>query len=292
MINVLHLGLSYKCNMKCSHCFVDKKRDILTENDFYNIIDLLYDEGLFVMYYTYGEPLYSELFPLISEYAKKKGIVQILMTNGTMVDEKMIKMFKERCISKVCVSIDDIDENKHDANRNYKGAYSKAIEALKLLTGNDIVCEMSVTVRDDNVKCLQEIYNLAIKMKIPFVSFLRERQNGKLRKLKDQEMYEKFFEKMLRNPKSTKVMFHDLSLLPILSRLKSENKIDEKTFEKYFEMNSCHCERTLSIAPNGDVRKCNLTSRIMGNITEMQLSEILEKKGDNYEDIICCSAIS
>ena len=52
MILTLHLGLSYACNMRCKHCFVNKKRDALDTDTCKNIIDMLYDKGLMVLIYT------------------------------------------------------------------------------------------------------------------------------------------------------------------------------------------------------------------------------------------------
>lgn len=291
MINVLHLGLSYKCNMNCHHCYVTRKKDKLQENDFYNIIDTLYDAGLFIIYYTFGEPLCSDLLSKVSAYASEKGLIQILMTNGSLIDDNKINIIKENRISKVCISVDHIDSQKHDANRNYKNAYNKAIQALKLLTDNDIHTEMSVTVNDNNVMCLQDIYDLAENNNVEFISYLRERKEGRIVRLKQEKEYQDFFAKMILNKHSVNVLFHDMSLLPVLQRLKNENKIGESVYEKYYEMNCCHSKYTISVEPDGDVRKCNLQNNLIGNIFNTPLKEIIEKEGDN-NDTFCCSTVS
>ena len=106
MYSVLHLGISYACNMRCEHCFVKREKDRLTREKITRIIDELYKHGLLVVYYTYGEPLLSKNFFPISEYVAKKGLVQILMTNGSLLSDESAKRIKEIGISNVYISID------------------------------------------------------------------------------------------------------------------------------------------------------------------------------------------
>ena len=292
MINVLHLGLSYKCNMRCNHCFVNKEKDSLEEKDYYDIIDALFEEGLFVLYYTFGEPLISENFEKVSSYAKRKGLVQVLMTNGSLVNEEKIKIIKENGINKVCVSIDHIMPQKHDANRNYMGAFDKAINALQLLKCNGIMTEMSVTVTDNNIDCLDDIYELGQSLDVDYISFLKERRDGKSRILRNEEEYHDFFKRIITKKGRIKVLFHDSKLIPIINELYNNNCIDELTHERYYEMNCCHSRYTMSVEPNGDVLGCNLVHYVIGNINEKPLKIIIEEKEDRNENISCCSTLS
>lgn len=292
MINVLHLGLSYKCNMRCKHCFVNRKKDVLEEKDYYHIIDSLFEQGLFVLYYTFGEPLMSEYFEKVSSYAKRKGLVQILMTNGSLINEEKIKIIKENKISKVCVSIDHIEPQKHDDNRNYCGSFDKAVNALQLLKSNGIKTEMSVTVTDNNVECLDEIYALGQSLHVDYISFLRERKDGKNIRLQYESKYFDFFKRRIMRKEQINVLFHDSNLLPIIRELYNKKNIDELTYERYYEMNCCHSMYTMSVEPNGNVLRCNLIHDVIGNIHTKSLKSILDEEGEKNEGISCCSSLS
>lgn len=292
MINVLHLGLSYKCNMRCKHCFVNRKKDVLKEKDYYHIIDSLFEQGLFVLYYTFGEPLMSEYFEKVSSYAKRKGLVQILMTNGSLINEEKIKIIKENKISKVCVSIDHIEPQKHDDNRNYCGSFDKAVNALQLLKSNGIKTEMSVTVTDNNVECLDEIYALGQSLHVDYISFLRERKDGKNIRLQYESKYFDFFKRRIMRKEQINVLFHDSNLLPIIRELYNKKNIDELTYERYYEMNCCHSMYTMSVEPNGNVLRCNLIHDVIGNIHTKSLKSILDEEGEKNEGISCCSSLS
>lgn len=294
MFNVLHLGLSFACNMHCKHCFVDKKNNHLKTDDFYKIIDNLYNKGLVVLYYTYGEPLLSKDFEKVSNYAKNKGLVQILMTNGYLLDDKKIELIKSNKISNVFISIDSLNEALHDNNRGLKGAYKKAIEAIRRCVKNNVNVGISTTVTEHNASSLQDIYNFAIAEKVKVVSFLRERSDGVIAPLSEQQLldYRKFFVYCMQNTDKLNVNFHDPSLLPLIKECFNKGEIDEKTYDKFYNMNLCHYGTTLSISPDGLVRYCNLAGKPFGCLATEPLDKILEKGASIDENYICCPTIS
>ena len=292
MFYVLHLGLSYACNMKCKHCFVRKKEDRLKEEDYYRIIDAMCEKGLFVMYYTFGEPLCSSLFEKVSQYACKKNIVQVLMTNGSLLDERIISVLIRNRISKVCISLDHIDSNMHDINRDYKDAYVKAIDALHLLIKYNINAQISVTVNDTNVFCLNQIYELAKELNVNAVSFLRERNNKNVTIMQHEKAYFEFFRSKKYKYEKPNLLFHDYRLLPILKEMKEKNEISDLIYEKYYEMNCCHSCYTISVEPNGDVKRCNLNSRIIGNVLNKPIDIIVMEEMSNNECFDNCATVS
>ena len=180
MINVMHLGLTYQCNMKCKHCYVQKSKDILTLDDFKKILEISAKNGVFVLYYTFGEPLLSPyIFDLI-EFSHKLGYVQTLMTNGYLINERIAKQLKLNGINNVYISIDSIFPKKHDENRGLNGAFEKAIKAIKILSNNNISVGISTTIRNENLDEILEIVNLALTLNIKCISLLRKREDNNL----------------------------------------------------------------------------------------------------------------
>ena len=292
MINTLHLGLSYNCNMKCKHCFVDKQRDMLDMEKLKKTIDYLEENGLFFIIYTFGEPLLAKNLWEVSDYVISKGLVQTLMTNGSLINKEIIKKLKEHKINNIYVSIDSINEEKHDTNRNFKGGYKKAINALKILRDNKFNVGIAVTINDTNIKEMEEIVSLAKTLDIRNISFLRERKNSKLLKLEFLDLYQEFYKKYLSNKKEINILFHDPSLLNITKELYDKKIIDQTTYEKYLDMNSCHYYTTLSIEPNGNVKNCNLINRKKGNINEEDIKEIITRGCDKNECTSYCTELS
>jgi MoaA/NifB/PqqE/SkfB family radical SAM enzyme len=217
MIFTAHIGLSYICNMNCKHCFVSKENDI--NFNYKEILDKLYDEGVMVLYYTYGEPLLWSNFYCLAKYATEKNFSQILMTNGSMiVDEYDAKKIKETGIKRVYISIDSIDSKKHDDNRNYIGAYDKAINAIKILKQSDFKVGISCAVNNNNVHELYEIYRLGMGLKVDYISFLRTRINRRMCSIDDARYKEELL-KILKLKNSLKIQLHDFSLNEFLKEV-------------------------------------------------------------------------
>ncbi len=86
------LDLTFRCNNRCVHCYVNRplddngeKEKELNYADICRILDHLAQEGCLWLLITGGEPLVREDFEDIYLYAKKKGFLITLFTNGTSV---------------------------------------------------------------------------------------------------------------------------------------------------------------------------------------------------------------
>ncbi len=288
MIKVLHLGLSYACNLNCMHCFVDKADDKLTKSDYFDIIDTLYNNGLIVVVYTYGEPLLSKKFYDVSAYAKEKGISQILMTNGTLINEEVVKKLKDLEINKVYISIDNSDPIKHDRNRGSHGSYQKAINAIKLLKRNGIHVGLSTTITNENILNLPNIHRLALDLNVDSISYLTERSEHKVVNFDDKNAYADFFKGVILD-KSVNVIFHDNYLKSVVFDLYEENKIDELGRDYILEMFSCKNNYTLCIHPDGKMSKCNFIEPLKYKYSECDLNEYIKSEEFKNENTICYS---
>lgn len=293
MINTLHLGLSYGCNMHCKHCFVDKNKDNLDINKLLKVVDYLDSKGLFFIIYTFGEPLLTSSFWKVTNYISTKNIVQILMTNGSMINEKTAKRLKLNNISNVYVSIDSSERERHDKNRNYIGAYDKAVNALKILKKYDFNVGISTTINDENIDEMNSIVQLSKNIGINNISFLRQRINGKIIKINKDNYYE-FYKNYLSNYSkyNINIMFHDFTLIPITKQLYKNKKISKNLYEKYIDMNLCHNSTTISIEPNGNVKQCNLVNSNIGNLNDEEIVKIIERELNKNGNIICSTKFS
>lgn len=289
MIYTLHLGLSYLCNMRCKHCFVDKSNDKIETTKCKKIIDDLYDNGLMVVIYTFGEPLLAKNFDEMSEYISKKGISQVLMTNGFFLNKKNIDILLKNNVRSVYVSLDNIDPIEHDINRNCPGAFKKAMDGIDLLVSNKINVGLAITITDKNINQMEDFLNLARKKNVKNISFLRERFNGKIKDY-DISYYISFFKKYI-NYDDLNIEYHDPTLLPTVKELYDKGEIELDKYNKYTSMNSCYMNHNLCIAPNGDVTRCNISKKVVGNILNNEILDIIKRSKKN-ENFICCTKFS
>lgn len=285
MIYTLHIGLSYKCNLKCKHCFVDIDEDKMTVERCLNIIDNLKSEGLFVVVYTYGEPLlWPHFFELVKQ-VKKRNIVQVLMTNGTVIDKIIAKKIKSSGINKVYVSIDSAREHKHDMNRGMRGAFDKTMRALELLSEIGMKTGIATTVTEDNCNELDDIYKILKKYDLDEISFLRERCNGGVANFPE-KLYFVFFKKHIAEV-GQKITFHDASLNKIIYEIYNDGYISEEKKDMLIDMNRCKNDYTLCVYPNGEMSKCNFSRKLKCNCFDIDIAEYIRSDEFKNENSIC-----
>lgn len=292
MFYTLHLGLSYRCNMKCKHCFVEKCSDRINPQIAIKLLEKLEKKGLFVVYYTFGEPTLASDWLTVAHAGANLGLAQIIMSNGYLIDKKVAQAIKQVGISRVMISIDHANPSKHDANRGIQGAFQHAINAVRALKAAEVPVGIATTITSDNDDSIYDIYRLAQDLNADSISFLRERKNGMLIDA-DLTEYDRFFSEYITTTSHTvPVHFHDPLLINYVNAAYEKGLLSLDSYTKWTEMNSCHYDSTLSIAPNGDVMHCNLSEHIIGNIFDDEIENILKKESDCYAHPVCCPFFS
>ena len=85
------LELTFRCNLRCVHCYLDgqhtpsPEQHELTTSEITDIIDQIVAEGCLWLLLTGGEPLVRPDWKEIYLYAKRKGLIITLFTNGTLL---------------------------------------------------------------------------------------------------------------------------------------------------------------------------------------------------------------
>lgn len=259
MIRQVHFGISNYCNMKCSHCFVTNKKPVkINIERLKHFLILLEKQGLTHAYYTYGEPLINEEIFEIANLLKSIDVYQVLMTNGTLIDDNMASIIKDHGINKVMVSIDSMDEKEHDLNRNYQGAFKKAMKAIDCLKNKNINVGIATTYMNLNKMNLKPFIHLLKNGEINCLSILAERNTGVICTNLSEDYVELFKYAVIEN---LDVIFHDFRLLTILKDMLNKSEITESIYNKFYSMNTCFIDENLSVAPNGEIYKCNFINK-------------------------------
>lgn len=288
MRTVLHLGLSYACNMHCKHCFVDVKQDYLVLETLKNAIRYLAEKcGLFIVYYTYGEPFLSHNLESMLDFCNSLGLVQIIMSNGSIISEKTCRMMTKYNIDRVYISLDSCVEEKHDINRGFPGAYRNALRSIHLLKQYGLRVGIATTVNSSNEEEIEEISNLAESLEVASLSLLRERSVGRVASLEDNSQYTRFFHSYIEHKRNFNLLVHDYELIGIVSQSYRKGRITKSDYQKWVDMNSCHAKTTISIAPNGDVFSCNLSKSVYGNLYTDRFEDIIVKMENSHECLVC-----
>lgn len=157
-----------RCNLACSHCRrldMTQTPDELTTAHAKTLIDSASKMGPPVFVFSGGEPLLREDWEELAGYAKSLAVPTALATNGTLIDAEMAKRIALAGFSRVAVSIDSADAETHDRLRGQAGAFDSAIAGLDTLAIAGVATQINVTVMKRNVNQLDELYELAHRVR-------------------------------------------------------------------------------------------------------------------------------
>ena len=94
--------LTFRCNLRCAHCYCslppndqDAIEKELTTEEVFDIFDQIAEAGCLWLLITGGEPLLRKDFLEIYTYAKKKGFIITLFTNGTLITPEVADCLTE-----------------------------------------------------------------------------------------------------------------------------------------------------------------------------------------------------
>lgn len=156
------------CNFNCRHCGSRASRqkhytDELSTEEIkavFKSIASKTDAKKIMLAITGGEPLLrADLFEVMS-FAHSLGFSWGMVTNGFLINPKIIEKMHDSGMSTIVVSIDGI-EKVHDDFRQMPGSYQKAIKAVKFLTESKYFTNVQITttIHQKNIDDLEKMYS-------------------------------------------------------------------------------------------------------------------------------------
>ncbi|PIZ15519.1 hypothetical protein COY51_05040 [Candidatus Desantisbacteria bacterium CG_4_10_14_0_8_um_filter_39_17] len=142
------IDLTYRCNLKCGHCYgvyePDKKE--LTTDEVMRILDEMNQAGCLWLLLSGGEPLVRKDFREIYDYAKKKGFIITLFTNGTLITPEIVVLLREYRPFSVEVSLYGISKEIYEKVTGVVGSFKRCMKGIHLLLEHRIPLKVKTTV--------------------------------------------------------------------------------------------------------------------------------------------------
>lgn len=161
------LELTYRCNNKCVHCYCnlpanDKQatQDELTTEEIKKLLDGLASMGSLWLLITGGEPLLREDFEEIYLYAKKKGFLITLFTNGTLIDGKTIKLLSEYPPFFSEITLYGATKDIYEKVTRVRGSYERCVEGIKKIVNANIKLKlktMAITINQHEIEAMDKL---------------------------------------------------------------------------------------------------------------------------------------
>lgn len=154
-----------KCNYKCLGCNVWKEQDKneLSTEDIKRGLDILKDAGVIELVLSGGDPLLRDDIAEIIAYASERFVTTVY-DNGSMAAKKMDAL---RNVDFVAISIDSLDEKKHDYIKDVPGAWKRAMETVETLYKEGIKVSVTPTISQLNLNEIVDMTNYFTGKGIP-----------------------------------------------------------------------------------------------------------------------------
>jgi radical SAM protein with 4Fe4S-binding SPASM domain len=171
---VVSWNLTYRCNLACEHCYLDAgpaalaadeafaDRSEMTTDECYAVIDDLAafaPECLTIL--TGGEPLLRRDILAIVGRAAARGLFVVVGTNGVRITANLARLLKDAGARGLSLSLDALDEERHDRFRAVRGAWRNTVEGAGLLRDAGLPFIVQTTVGAHNLGEIEAIADLA-----------------------------------------------------------------------------------------------------------------------------------
>ena len=135
------IELTYRCNLNCIHCYCkgsENKEKELTTKEWEKILDEIHKEGCIWLCFTGGEPLIRDDFLEIYSYAKAKGFLITIFTNGQLFTKDLIDYFVKSPPVSIEITLNGITEETYEKITQLQGSFSKIMDVIKKLAKTDL----------------------------------------------------------------------------------------------------------------------------------------------------------
>lgn len=154
------LELTFKCNLKCVHCYCvhchSNKKELNTEEVF-DLLDQIAESGCIWLLISGGEPLLRKDFKEIYLYAKNLGFIITLFSNALLMNNDYAKLFSEYPPHLLEISVYGASNNTYLSLGGGKYGYAKLIKSLDLLDYYNVKYSLKSVIISNNKHDFNEI---------------------------------------------------------------------------------------------------------------------------------------
>ena len=134
------LELTFRCNHRCVHCYCntgiddpEEKAKELNSEEICRVLDQIADAGCLWLLLTGGEPLVRADFADIYRYAKGKGFLITLFTNGTLITPTVADLLGEFPPRSIEITLYGMSQETYERVTGSPGSYKKCRRGIDLL---------------------------------------------------------------------------------------------------------------------------------------------------------------
>ena len=139
------IEVTRRCPLECQHCYnnlpmgdLSARNRELTKEEHMRLLDDLAELGTFWLLYSGGEIFARKDFLEIYTYAKKKGFLITLFTNGTLISEKIADYLVEWPPFSIEITLYGRTKETYEALTQIPGSYERCMRGIENLRARNL----------------------------------------------------------------------------------------------------------------------------------------------------------
>lgn len=163
--------LTPRCNFNCIHCYLQESHasDELSYDEIIRIIDRLHDIGILFLTLTGGEVLTRSDFMGIYLYAKRRGFLVEVFTNGSLFDDEIIEMMAKYPPLLVDITLYGSTAETYAAVTGNAPSFKRVLENCEKLKRSNVRFSLKTTLMKPTLGELDAMKGIAVRFGVELV---------------------------------------------------------------------------------------------------------------------------
>ncbi|MBI4332169.1 MAG: radical SAM protein [Chloroflexi bacterium] len=275
-LEIVSWNLTSGCNLRCVHCYLDAGAASETElgtEECYRVIDEMSELGTEMVILTGGEPLLRKDLLAVMRRCRERGIMTVLGSNGTLIDDSVAVDLKEAGLQGASISLDSLQSEKHDSFRGRTGCWEGALNGIRACSRQGLPVVVQTTLTSWNYMEVPALINFARDQGATAFNLYYLVCTGRAEKLADisPRQYEESLAALLNAQSLHPSMMVRAKCAPQMVRIAHERGVPHPG-------GGCPAGASyLRITPEGQVTPCPYLPVPAGNVRDTPLKDIWER---------------
>jgi len=166
----VHFDLTYRCNERCVHCYLDHEdHGELSTAECVDALEQLAKAGTLFLTFSGGEIFLRKDLEELLATARRLHFDVSLKTNALLVTPGRAEMLWRHGVRRVQISVYSSDAAIHDAITKVPGSLARSIAAIPLLRQRGIQVKLACPLMKQNLMAYRGVLALAESLGVPYI---------------------------------------------------------------------------------------------------------------------------
>ncbi len=130
-----HIDVTYRCDLDCTHCYLDNKNDWpeMTTAEIKSLLDQLRHAGVMFLTWSGGEVFARPDFGELLAYASDLRFISRVKTHAGNLTPERVALLANPLVRRIDVSVYSLDDEIHDAVTQVPGSLQATLRGIDML---------------------------------------------------------------------------------------------------------------------------------------------------------------